>query len=92
MPSYRYIVEKLDSGPIITVQRFKIAPNETVDSLMQRTASYTLILFYDIVNKIIIGDDLPNSVHETWDKALYTRAMLDEFLNQQTKPEFKKSA
>ncbi|MFC0268028.1 formyltransferase family protein [Kushneria aurantia] len=71
-----HIVKEIDFGPIIKVLRFPILPSETVDSLRDRTASYCLILFYEIVQRIACGQKLPSDCDEKWSPTLHTRAML----------------
>lgn len=71
-----HIVEKIDFGPIIKVLRFPILPAESVGSLRDRTATYCLILFYEIVHLISSGQELPRAANEQWKLKLYTRKML----------------
>ncbi|MGP1395757.1 MAG: formyltransferase family protein [Inquilinaceae bacterium] len=73
-----HIVERIDFGSIIKVVRFPILPNETVPSLQERTASYCLILFFEIVHLLTNGRELPQS-DEPWGAKLYTHAMLERY-------------
>ena len=73
-----HLTAEIDAGPIIAVRRFAIAPNETVNSLMERTASYALNQFYEITYAIITGRPLPAAPEEKWGHTLFTRTMLAE--------------
>lgn len=73
-----HMVSKIDAGPIIEVKRFPVLPSESVDSLHDRAAAHCLVLFQEIVHRIRIGAELPES-DEEWGAKLYTRAMLEEF-------------
>ena len=74
-----HIVQKIDSGPIIKVQRFPVAPGETAKGLIDRAAAYLLLLFYEIMHLIQSGAKLP-AADESWGTRLHTRKMLQEFL------------
>jgi methionyl-tRNA formyltransferase len=78
-----HIVQKIDSGPIIKVQRFPIAPGETSKGLIDRAAAYLLLLFYEIIHLIQSEAVLP-AADESWGTTLYTRKMLHEFLKSGT--------
>ncbi|AXS39945.1 formyltransferase family protein [Breoghania sp. L-A4] len=73
-----HIVDEIDSGPIIKVQRFPILPAESVDALRERTASYCLTLFYEILHTIAERRTLPLAASERWGQRLFTRKMLAE--------------
>ena len=73
-----YIDEYIDHGKIISVKQFAINQNENTASLKERTASYCLTLFYDIMSKIINDDPLP-SCDQSWGSKLYTISELNEF-------------
>jgi methionyl-tRNA formyltransferase len=78
-----HIVQKIDSGPIIKVQRFPIAPRETASGLIDRAAAYLLLLFYEIIHLIRSESKLPVA-NESWGTKLFTRKMLQEFLQAGT--------
>jgi len=78
-----HIVQKLDAGQIIKVQRFPIAPGEIPERLIDRAAAYLLLLFYEIVHLIQSRATLPVA-DERWGTQLYTRKMLREFLQTGT--------
>ena len=72
-----HMAAKVDTGAMITVQRFPFFAADTVYSLTQRCYTYILMLFYDIVSMIIEGQPLPQS-NETWQRTPYKRVELDE--------------
>lgn len=74
-----HMVAEIDAGKIIKVHRFPLAPRETADTLIERAAAYLLLLFYEVIELIRTGAELPAST-ETWGTTLYTRRMLAEFL------------
>ena len=71
-----FMEEKVDSGEIIEVRRFNIFKADTVYSITQRCYDYILFSFYDIVSKIISGNELPKS-NVKWARPPYTRKQLD---------------
>ena len=75
-----HIVEKIDYGDIIRVDRFAIAPDDSVDSLTQRTAETCLKMFHDIIDTLRSGEDLPAEKGEVWGEHLHTRKELEGWL------------
>ncbi len=67
-----HMLRKVDSGQIITVKRFPIESHETVLSLKEKTMNILMLLFYEIMDIIIKGKDLPIS-SENWHRDAYTR-------------------
>ena len=68
---------KIDEGNIIAVKRFPVLPNDNVDSLLQRTYDFQLVLFYEILGKILSDNPLPIS-NENWIRKPFTRVELNE--------------
>ena len=60
-----HMASKVDTGKIIAVKRFDVFSSDDVGSLLQRTYEFQLVLFYEIVGKIINGKALPES-DEVW--------------------------
>ncbi len=60
-----HMASKVDTGKIIAVQRFAVFPTDDVSSLLQRTYEFQLVLFYEIVGKILTGEELP-AANENW--------------------------
>lgn len=50
-----HMAPRVDTGPIIAVERFPVFPTDTVASLLLRTYDYQLVLFYKIMNIILRG-------------------------------------
>jgi len=72
-----FISKEVDAGPIIEVIRFPVLPNETVESLRDKSLGYLLVLFFDILCKIIKGENLKPS-GERWKRRAFTRKDLDK--------------
>ena len=47
---------QVDQGPIIRVKRFKMAPNETNSSLLERTHSSLFLLAIDVIRDVVNGE------------------------------------
>jgi amino acid adenylation domain-containing protein len=76
-----HMVERVDFGEIIQVKHFPILKHERASMLKARAASYCLTLFYEIVQLIIDGKELPQS-EEAWGKRLYTYETLAKLKNE----------
>ena len=72
-----YMEPKVDTGKIIAVKRFPTTKNDNVSSLMKRTYNHQLILFYEIMGKIINNESIPVST-ENWTRKAFTRSELNE--------------
>lgn len=72
-----HMAPRVDTGPIIAVERFPVFPTDTVASLLLRTYDYQLVLFYKIMNIILRGGELPTS-KETWTRRPFTRKEFNE--------------
>tara|TARA_B100000029_G_C17467179_1_gene920663 strand:- start:276 stop:947 length:672 start_codon:yes stop_codon:yes gene_type:complete len=71
-----YMKAKVDTGKIIAVKRFPITKDDDVKSLTKRAYKLQLILFYEILDKIINDRPIPIST-EKWTRKAFTRAELD---------------
>lgn len=71
-----HMAAKLDSGPIIAVKRFSVLPDDTVETLLNRTYEHQFILFTEIIELMASGKALPVSQTEKWSRPAFTR---DEF-------------
>jgi methionyl-tRNA formyltransferase len=60
-----HMAAKVDTGKIIAVKRFPVFPTDDVSSLLQRSYEFQLVLFYEIVSKILTKQPLPEST-EQW--------------------------
>lgn len=64
---------RVDSGPIVRVDRFPVYAADTVLSLTRRCYVHIARLFYEAMDDLLAGRPLPAS-SETWKRAAYTRA------------------
>lgn len=62
----------VDTGAIIAVKRFPVFPTDTVATLLSRTYTHQLSLFYDIAGYIVDEKDLPVS-SEKWSRTPFSR-------------------
>ena len=67
----------MDSGNIITVERFPIFENDSVYSLTQRCYAHIYVAFVKIFYSIILGKPLSES-KEHWKRKPYTRRELND--------------
>jgi methionyl-tRNA formyltransferase len=67
-----HMASKVDTGKIIAVKRFTVFPSDDVSSLLHRTYEFQLVLFYEIVGKILRGEPLPTP-NEHWTRPPRTR-------------------
>lgn len=72
-----HMAPQVDTGGIIAVKRFAVYSNDTVETLLNRSYDYQLVLFYDIIARLYHGQPLPISP-ETWVKKPTTRKELDK--------------
>lgn len=72
-----YMDAKVDTGKIISVKRFPIFPGDDVNSLLMRTYSFQIILFYEIAGLMLRNEPLPFS-EEAWTRKPFTRKEFNE--------------
>jgi methionyl-tRNA formyltransferase len=72
-----HMAPKVDTGRIIAVRRFPVYPEDDVAALLQRTYEHQMTLFFEIVERIAQGKELPAST-ETWKRAPFTRKQFNE--------------
>tara|TARA_R110000868_G_scaffold218487_4_gene468749 strand:- start:8494 stop:9150 length:657 start_codon:yes stop_codon:yes gene_type:complete len=68
---------KVDTGPIVKVNRFDIYENDSVQSLTDRCYYHMVILFAEILDQIISGKELTGAA-EHWARKPFTRHELNE--------------
>lgn len=71
-----HMLEKVDTGDIVAVQKFPVIKTETVYSLTRKCYAYILSLFYEVIDMIVQGIELPVSP-EIWKRTPYLRKELD---------------
>ena len=67
------------NGKIISVKRFPIAPSDTVASILKKTYDAQLVLFYEVMETIINGKELPVS-DEVWTRKPFTRKEFNKLM------------
>ncbi len=72
-----HMASKVDTGKIIAVKRFAVFPTDDVSSLLRRTYEFQLVLFYEIVGKIINDEPLP-AADEHWTRHPRSRKEFNE--------------
>ena len=70
---------EVDTGKIIAVKRFPIAPEDDVRSLLLRSYDFQIALFYEIIEIILRQEALPES-KETWARKPYTRKEFNQLM------------
>lgn len=68
---------RVDSGEIVSVDRFPVFETDTVFTITQRCYSHILNMFYNIFSVILKGEDLPVA-GESWKRRPYLRKQLDD--------------
>jgi len=77
-----HMAKSVDTGKIIDVKYFPIAPNETATSLRHHVGGYSLCQFFELMTDYILpGKPLPEST-ETWGERLFTKKALDAWIEE----------
>ena len=74
------INQKIDSGPIISVEKFKVSKNETLISLTNKTYSIMYKMFIKIITKILDNRTIKQSNKIKWKGKPKTRKDFANFL------------
>ena len=72
-----HMAPRVDTGAIIATKRFPVLMNDDGGTLLARAYDYQLVLFYEVVARIIREEDLPVS-REKWTRKPFTRRQFDE--------------
>lgn len=67
----------VDTGDIIATKLFPVFEQDTVETLMNRTADYQLVLFYEAMSYILMNKALPKTAIK-WTRKPYTRKNLED--------------
>ena len=67
-----HMLPNVDTGTIIDTKKFPVFPSDTVSTLLSRAYYYQLVLFYEVMEKILKGEELPVS-KEKWTRKPITR-------------------
>ena len=74
-----HMLEKVDTGNIIAVKRFDIHDSDSVESILEKTYDAQLVLFYEVIQTIIDGNELPQT-EEEWTRKPFTRKEFNELM------------
>lgn len=72
-----HMAPRVDTGAIIATRRFPVLSNDDGGTLLARAYDYQLVLFYEVVARIIRGEELPVST-EKWTRKPFTRRQFEE--------------
>jgi methionyl-tRNA formyltransferase len=72
-----HMAPKVDTGSIIAVRRFPLTPDDSVQSVLDKTYEIQFQLFQEIAQLMAEGKDLPVS-KETWTRPPFTRKQFDD--------------
>ena len=72
-----HMASKVDTGRIIAVKRFPIYPEDDVAALLKRTYENQIALFFEIIQLLADGKELPIS-SEKWTCPPFTRKQFNE--------------
>lgn len=72
-----HMAPKVDTGEIVSINRFPVYESDTVYSITQRCYSVILNMFYEIISLLMNGENIPVSKEE-WKRKPYLRKELDE--------------
>lgn len=71
-----HMAQSVDTGDIIAVKRFPVFQSDDISSLLSRTYDFQLILYYEVLERIIKNEPLPSS-NERWTRESFSRKQLD---------------
>ena len=72
-----HMASKVDTGAIIAVKRFPIYTEDTVATLLKRTYENQIALFFEIIELLSNGKELPVSA-EKWTRPPFSRKQFNE--------------
>ncbi|MFN8411234.1 MAG: formyltransferase family protein [Anaerolineales bacterium] len=72
-----HMASKVDTGNIIAVKRFPIAPEDNVEILLKHTYENQIALFFEIATLMAEGKELPTSP-EKWTRPPFSRKQFNE--------------
>jgi len=72
-----HMAARVDTGAIIATKRFPVLLNDDGGTLLARAYDYQLVLFYEVVARIVREEALPVS-SEKWTRKPFTRRQFDE--------------
>ena len=72
-----HMAPRVDTGAIIATRRFPVLSNDNAGTLLVRAYDYQLVLFYEVVARLVRGEELPVS-REEWTRKPFTRRQFDK--------------
>lgn len=72
-----HMAPRVDTGAIIAVTRFPILAADDGGTLLSRAYDYQLTLFYDIVGRLVQGQEMP-AAEAKWTRRAFTRKQFSE--------------
>jgi methionyl-tRNA formyltransferase len=75
-----YVVEEIDAGPIVSVERFPIDRKDTVASLLSRSYDYLLCQLYDVA-PVVASGTRPKPCNEVWTRKATRKKDLDALMS-----------
>ncbi|WP_163292773.1 formyltransferase family protein [Desulfovibrio sp. JC022] len=72
-----HMLAAVDTGDVIAVKKFSLYPDDTVDSVLSRTYDTQIMLFYEVMDFILKGEELPKSDLK-WSRKPFTRKEFDQ--------------
>jgi methionyl-tRNA formyltransferase len=67
-----HMAARVDTGDIIAVKRFPVFQTDTVSTLLSRTYDFQLVLFYEVMGRLVDGQTLTQS-EEKWARKPFSR-------------------
>ncbi|MBI3318264.1 MAG: hypothetical protein HYZ90_03830 [Candidatus Omnitrophica bacterium] len=71
-----HMLPRVDAGPIVRAVRFPLTGSDSVASLTYRSYAVMAALFYEIADRILAGEPLPQS-QERWTRRPFRRSELN---------------
>lgn len=75
-----YIVPEVDAGDIVSVSRFPICENDTVESLLIRSYDYLLCQLYDVA-PVVASGERPSPCGAQWTRKATRKKDLDKLMD-----------
>ena len=72
-----HMESKVDTGRIISVKSVPISSTDTVATLTSKTYDIQLVQFFEVMEVVLNGEELPKS-EKQWQRSAFTRKDLDE--------------
>ena len=67
-----HMARRVDTGSIVAVRRFPVLPTDNAATLLRRAYDFQLVLFYEMITRIVQGQEFGTS-DEKWTRKPFTR-------------------